>query len=73
MDDMFGNPLPDEFRERLTKLSEAAEAEGEPLRWFEELYSGANRKSNQIPWARMEPIRRWLNGLPLNRMCRVRP
>ena len=38
MDDMFGNPLPDEFRERLTKLSKAAEAEGEPIRWFEELY-----------------------------------
>ena len=35
MDDMFGNPLPDEFRDRLLKLSEAAEADGEPLRWFE--------------------------------------
>jgi len=55
MDDMFGNPLPDEFRERLLKLSEAAETDGEPLRWFEELYAGANRNSNEIPWARMEP------------------
>ena len=55
MDDMFGNPLPDEFRERLLKLAEAAEADGEPLRWFEELYAGANRNSNEIPWARMEP------------------
>ena len=55
MDDMFGNPLPDEFRERLLKLSEAAQADGEPLRWFEELYAGANRNSDEIPWARMEP------------------
>ena len=43
MDDMFGNPLPEEFRERLLKLSDAAQADGEPLRWFEELYSSANR------------------------------
>ncbi|MFL2947302.1 MAG: hypothetical protein ACJZ4J_03915, partial [Candidatus Poseidoniales archaeon] len=55
MDDMFGNPLPTEVRDRLLKLSEAAEADGEPLRWFEELYVGANRKSAEIPWARMEP------------------
>ena len=55
MDDMFGNPLPDEFRLHLLKLSEAAETDGEPLRWFEELYAGANRNSNEIPWARMEP------------------
>ena len=55
MDDMFGNPLPDEFRERLLKLSDAAQADGEPLRWFEELYASANRNSQEIPWARMEP------------------
>ena len=30
MDDMFGNPLPEEFRERLLKLSDAAQADGEP-------------------------------------------
>ncbi|MEE2758901.1 MAG: class I SAM-dependent methyltransferase [Candidatus Thermoplasmatota archaeon] len=67
MDDMFGNPLPDEFRERLLKLSEAAEADGEPLRWFEELYSSANRNSQQIPWARMEPhpkMVEWIAGQP---------
>tara|TARA_Y100001970_G_scaffold170990_1_gene209036 strand:+ start:2671 stop:3345 length:675 start_codon:yes stop_codon:yes gene_type:complete len=44
-----------EVRARLLKLSEAAEADGEPLRWFEELYVGANRDSDEIPWARMEP------------------
>ena len=67
MDDMFGNPLPDEFRERLLKLSEAAETDGEPLRWFEELYAGANRNSNEIPWARMEPhpkLVEWIANQP---------
>ena len=42
-------------RTRLLKLSEAAEVDGEPLRWFEELYASANRDSEEIPWARMEP------------------
>lgn len=67
MDDMFGNPLPTEVRDRLLKLSEAAEADGEPLRWFEELYVGANRKSAEIPWARMEPhpkMVEWIAGQP---------
>ena len=67
MDDMFGNPLPTEVRDRLLKLSEAAEADGEPLRWFEELYSTANRVSGEIPWARMEPhlkMVEWLAGQP---------
>ena len=45
MDDMFGNPLPDEFRERLLKLSDAAQADGEPLRWFEELPPKLRRRS----------------------------
>jgi len=44
-----------EVRARLLKLSQTAEADGEPLRWFEELYAGANRDSGEIPWARMEP------------------
>ena len=43
-----------EARARLLKLSEAAEADGEPLRWFEELYAGAARDSEEIPWAKME-------------------
>ena len=43
-----------EARARLLKLSEAAEADGEPLRWFEELYAGADRDSEEIPWAKME-------------------
>ena len=44
----------DEARARLLKLSEVAEADGEPLRWFEELYAGAGRDSEEIPWAKME-------------------
>jgi SAM-dependent methyltransferase len=43
-------------RARLLVLSEAAEAAGEPLRWFEELYAGAARDSDEIPWARMEAM-----------------
>ena len=43
-----------EARARLLNLSEAAEADGEPLRWFEELYAGAGRDSEEIPWAKME-------------------
>ncbi len=43
-----------EVRARLLALSEAAEADGEPLRWFEELYAGADRDSEEIPWAKME-------------------
>ena len=43
-----------EARARLLKLSEVAEADGEPLRWFEELYAGAGRNSEEIPWAKME-------------------
>ena len=56
-----------EVRERLLKLSEAAEADGEPLRWFEEMYGGANRDSDEIPWARMEPhpkMVEWVAGQP---------
>ncbi len=43
-----------EARTKLLKLSEAAEVDGEPLRWFEELYAGAGRNSDEIPWAKME-------------------
>ena len=56
-----------EARARLRKLSEAAEVDGEPLRWFEELYAGAVRDSNEIPWARMEPhpkMVEWIAGQP---------
>ena len=56
-----------EARARLLKLSQAAEAEGEPLRWFEELYAGADRDSDEIPWARMEAnpkMVEWIAGQP---------
>ena len=45
-----------EARARLLLMSQKAEAEGDPLRWFEELYSGAGRDSDEIPWARMEAM-----------------
>ena len=45
-----------EVRARLLALSQRAELEGEPLRWFEELYSEADRDSDEHPWARMEAM-----------------
>lgn len=44
-----------EVRARLLRLFEVAEAEGDPLRWFEELYDIADRNPDEVPWARMEP------------------
>ncbi|MEE3082474.1 MAG: class I SAM-dependent methyltransferase [Candidatus Thermoplasmatota archaeon] len=55
-----------EVRARLLKLSQTAEAEGEPLRWFEELYSSANRDSDEIPWARMEPHQKMVEWVAAN-------
>ena len=73
MDDMFGNPLPEEFRERLLKLSDAAQADGEP-------YVGSRNYTRQRTVIREKfhghvwnPIRRWSNGLPVNPMYRARP
>ena len=54
-------------RARLLALSQAAEADGEPLRWFDELYAGARRDSDEIPWAKMEANPRmveWLSERP---------
>lgn len=44
----------EEMRRRLQALSDAAENDGEPLRWFEDLYNSAQGDSTQIPWARMD-------------------
>ena len=38
----------------LQSLLNNAESDGNPLRWFEDLYDSANGDSSQIPWARME-------------------
>ena len=39
-----------EIREKLISLSKNAAADDQPLRWFDELYSRANRNSMLIPW-----------------------
>ncbi len=44
----------EEMRRRLQALSDAAENDGEPLRWFEDLYKSAQGDSTQIPWAKMD-------------------
>ncbi len=43
------------IRIKIQKMAELAEVNGEPLAWFEELYENANRDSDYVPWARMEP------------------
>ena len=44
-----------DLRIEIQKLSDEAESNGTPLSWFEDLYENANRNSDEIPWARMEP------------------
>tara|TARA_B100001750_G_scaffold247951_1_gene275816 strand:- start:1101 stop:1751 length:651 start_codon:yes stop_codon:yes gene_type:complete len=41
----------DEVRERLLAMSEAASEGGDPLSWFEDLYSYAARDEGWIPWS----------------------
>ncbi|MEC8721015.1 MAG: SAM-dependent methyltransferase, partial [Candidatus Thermoplasmatota archaeon] len=45
----------DDIRIKIQKMAEVSAVNGEPLAWFEDLYDSANRKSEEIPWARMEP------------------
>ncbi len=52
-DDWAERQEDDDIQRRLQALSAAAEGDGEPLRWFEDLYAGAQGDSALIPWARM--------------------
>ena len=52
-DDWAERQEDDEVKLRLQALSIAAENDGEPLRWFEDLYASAEGDSALIPWARM--------------------
>ena len=45
----------DEIRERLLAMSEAASRGDNPLSWFEELYSSADRDEEWIPWSDGRP------------------
>jgi len=45
----------EDIRIKIQKMSELAEDKGDPLAWFEDLYENANRHSEDVPWARMEP------------------
>jgi SAM-dependent methyltransferase len=54
----------EEVRARLLVMSESAAADGVPLRWFEELYAGADGDWKEIPWANMQPnpvMMQWLS------------
>jgi len=44
-----------ELRERVLKLRNQHLAKGDPLGWFEALYSAAGEDSSGIPWADLEP------------------
>jgi SAM-dependent methyltransferase len=59
--------LMDEVRERLLAMSEAASEGGDPLSWFEELYSSAERDEEWIPWSDGRPnpiVVEWVIGKP---------
>ena len=45
----------DEIRERLLAMSDAASKGDNPLSWFEELYSSADRDEEWIPWSDGRP------------------
>ena len=45
----------DEIRERLLAMSDAASKGDNPLSWFEELYSSADRDEEWIPWSAGRP------------------
>ena len=45
----------DEERAAARALAAQAIADGEPLRWFEELYAGADRGELVVPWADLAP------------------
>ena len=57
----------EDIRIKIQKMAELAEDNGDPLSWFEELYEGANRDSEDVPWARMEPhpqLVEWIANRP---------
>lgn len=48
----------DDWEDTADRLANAAVAEGEPTRWFDELYSAGERGEHSLPWDRDKP-----NGL----------
>jgi SAM-dependent methyltransferase len=47
--------MPDGHRANARRLCDAAISRGEPLAWFDELYSTASGDAATIPWADLEP------------------
>jgi SAM-dependent methyltransferase len=57
----------DEQRDHERELARRARERDEPTAWFDELYAGADRDPEVIPWADLEPNRalvEWLNAHP---------
>ena len=60
----------DDLRELILSLSDAAATTENPLSWFEDLYSRANRDDNWIPWSDGNPnplLVDWVIGRPTGR------
>jgi SAM-dependent methyltransferase len=60
-------------RRQARELAEQAVSDGEPLRWFEQLYSAAESADAAVPWADLEvnPHLAGWSGLEPDRMHRV--
>jgi SAM-dependent methyltransferase len=61
----------DEQRAVARALAASAVDDGEPLRWFEELYAAADRGEAAVPWADLRPnpaLLRELPGLAVGRL-----
>ncbi len=54
---------PQDLRQRVKQLAEAAIAQAQPTAWFEKLYAAAQGNPDQVPWAKLDMhphIRDWL-------------
>ena len=58
---------PELIRERILEMAKEAESNGNPLTWFEDLYSSSEGNEEMIPWSNGEPnhlLVEWLDGEP---------
>ena len=54
-------------RERILEMAKEAESNGNPLTWFEDLYSSSEGNEEMIPWSNGEPnhlLVEWLDSEP---------
>ncbi len=51
------------IRMHLREMAENAKRDGDPLAWFEEIYSEAGRNADIIPWANLQPNPRMMDWI----------